>query len=528
MEADFLNTLLQITIAISVAIVVTLLLRRSVRTRLGARNAYALWAIVPFAAAAVLLPARRIIETLPDNTLIDTLAAPLPRGPIIQPEITEVAAPAMSALNTSAMEWDTVFCFIWGIGLISALGLLVWRQRRFLKKLGELERSTYDGVSVYKTNAVGIGPALVGAFQPRLIVPADFEQRYTPKERALVLAHEHVHLSRRDVQINGLVAVLGCIFWFNPLFAFAAIRMREDQEMACDAEVLAQKTSARGDYARALFKTQLFSGAVPMGCAWPSAGAHPLRTRMTALTHKKNSQISERIGAFVIVCIVLIGGTFAWAMQPPVVSVVMDDTSPMTLSSPTPSSAPTAPTPSVRSNTTDASASYIDRLASAGLKNLTVDQLIALKVHNVGVEEIKSARQLGFDPTPDNLVAMAVANVTPAFVASVRAQGWQDVSVHELVSMQHMGVDPADAKKFEALGLEDMSIQQLTSFAAMNVTVDYVRSLQAAGITEKNPDAYARALAMGITPEFIAEARRRGFDELTLDKLARLKSVNIF
>ncbi len=530
MEADILSVLLRMTIAISVAVIAVLILRHPVRSWLGARNAYALWMIVPLSAAAILAPARRIVEALPNNTHSTMMAAPAVSAPAAIHDFNAVATPAAPLLIYDAISWEPVLFVAWAVGLAGALALLVWRQQRFLARLGALERSFCDGVEVYKARAADIGPALVGALAPRLVVPADFDQRFNAKERALVIAHEHVHLSRRDVQINGLAAVLGCIFWFNPLFAFAIVRMREDQEMACDATVLARESAGRGDYARALLKTQFSSGDIPIGCAWPSAGSHPLKTRMTALAQNKPNRLRERTGAIAIACVALISGAAAWSMQPPIVSSVAFDEAATTVSAASSASITVSSNvaSSPRTKEAGSSASYIDRLASAGLVDLTADELIALKIHNVDVTAIKSAQQLGFDPTPDNLVAMSVANVTPEFAAEVRAEGWNNVSIEELISMRHMDVDPADGKKFIALGLQQMTVQQLISFAAMGVTVDYVRSLQGEGITEKDPDGYARAAAMGITPDFIAEARRRGFDELTLDKLVRMKSADIF
>src|SRR5207249_10388980 len=52
-----------------------------------------------------------------------------------------------------------------------------------------------------------IGPALVGVFRPRLVLPADFETRFDAQERALILAHEEVHRASGHTVVNALVEV---------------------------------------------------------------------------------------------------------------------------------------------------------------------------------------------------------------------------------------------------------------------------------------------------------------------------------
>src|SRR6185503_20979525 len=99
--------------------------------------------------------------------------------------------------------------------------------------------------------------AVVGALDPHVVVPSDFEARFDAEERVLVLAHEWAHLRRQDARVNALVALLQCAFWFNPLVHLAARAIRMDQELACDAAVIAQFPEARRRYAEAMLKTQV-------------------------------------------------------------------------------------------------------------------------------------------------------------------------------------------------------------------------------------------------------------------------------
>ena len=100
-----------------------------------------------------------------------------------------------------------------------------------------------------------VGPALVGVLRPRLVLPADFETRFDAQERALILAHEEVHRVSGHTVVNALVEVARCASWFNPLVHLAATRLRADQELACDAAVIAAHPSERRAYAQALLKS---------------------------------------------------------------------------------------------------------------------------------------------------------------------------------------------------------------------------------------------------------------------------------
>ena len=79
----------------------------------------------------------------------------------------------------------------------------------------------------------------LGAY-PDEPVPADFAARYSADEQDLIIAHERQHAARHDPAANALLALLQCAFWFNPLMHLAASRFRFDQELACDAAVMAR------------------------------------------------------------------------------------------------------------------------------------------------------------------------------------------------------------------------------------------------------------------------------------------------
>jgi hypothetical protein len=130
----------------------------------------------------------------------------------------------------------------------------------------------------------GHSPALVGLLRPRLALPVDFEQRFTAEAQALILAHEAVHRRRRDNAFNGLAAVLTALHWWNPLAWWAARRFQADQELACDAAVLAAHPGSTAAYTHALLAAHgLTPHGAPLASAWGSS--HPLVERIAMLNH---------------------------------------------------------------------------------------------------------------------------------------------------------------------------------------------------------------------------------------------------
>jgi beta-lactamase regulating signal transducer with metallopeptidase domain len=99
--------------------------------------------------------------------------------------------------------------------------------------------------------------------------------------------------------------------------------MRLDQELACDAAVMARRPGSRRRYAETLLKTQILlktrgaALALPLGCRWVARGRHPLETRITALAHPAPSPQRQDIGLAALLVLALAATCAARAAQPP-------------------------------------------------------------------------------------------------------------------------------------------------------------------------------------------------------------------
>jgi bla regulator protein blaR1 len=300
MSANLLVTLAVVTAASSIAILTIGLLRRPLRHVAGARAAYCLWLMVPATAFAMLLP------VLPHSVGV---------MPGLPGEVgTSVSAAMMKFAEIRASsEYTDAGLACWLLGVLMMLGILVRRQRRFVQSLGRIKPSS-DGM--YRSGSIA-APMVVGAWHARVVIPEDFEIRYRPDERILMLAHERAHLARGDAHVNAIVAGWQCLFWFNPLVHWAVGQFRFDQELACDAVVVARSETGRRRYADVLLKTQLANDAtwrVPLGCHWQSN--HPLKARIAMLKCPLPTLARRLSGIGFSVALSLLFSYTVWAVQP--------------------------------------------------------------------------------------------------------------------------------------------------------------------------------------------------------------------
>ncbi|MFC5570086.1 TonB family protein [Lysobacter yangpyeongensis] len=295
-SAEFVRSLVETAIASSAAILLVMLLRRVLRAAFGARLAYAAWWLVPVAIIAVLLPAARDGAVPPSVQVLMQAVMPT----------TGSALDATSTADRSA--W--LFAF-WLAGACASALWFLGQQRAFRRVLGRVQAR---GDGLFQAQSIAGLPAVMGVWRPRIVVPADFDDRYGPEERTLLREHERAHIRHGDLQSNALAVLLRCVFWFNPLLHAVARHFRHDQELACDQRVIARHPQARRCYGEAMLKTQLAAQPLPLGCHW--GFSHPLKERIAMLKVPAPTKRRRLAGAAFLLVFGLASAYAAWAMQP--------------------------------------------------------------------------------------------------------------------------------------------------------------------------------------------------------------------
>lgn len=251
MTEAWLALLAQQALLLSVAILLLWALRPLLLKRLGAAAAYAAWLLVP---ALLLTPALPRPAQEPLRVVLQAAGGSVPA--------------VLPSLPTPPAGRAALWLALWLAGTAGFAALQIHRQWRLARLGARLP--------------AGSSPALVGLLHPSVALPVDFEQRFPPAQRELILAHEQAHREHLDNLWNLLACALTALHWWNPLAWWAARRFQADQELACDAAVLASRPEALADYTRALLAAHdLHSLGAPLASRWGST--HPLVERIAML-----------------------------------------------------------------------------------------------------------------------------------------------------------------------------------------------------------------------------------------------------
>ena len=301
--SDLLVPALQLAVGFTLALLLVLLLRRPLRRWAGARSAYALWLLPPLALVAALLA--------------QLLPAPAARGALASlPALAVTLHAAVPELTTRAASasWVQALLLLWLAG--SALALLVLLGRYLALRLAlrhdARDAATYAReVSALRIRRHGAGPALLWAPRPLLLLPPDFEQRFDAAQRREVLQHECCHHAHGDAWWNLLAALLAVLFWWHPLLPWVRRAYALDQELACDALLLARHGPAPRTYAQTLLHAAR--------CELPllaSGVAHPrqLKERIAMLAQPVRS-LPRRLAAVALLSVLAAGTALAAAQS---------------------------------------------------------------------------------------------------------------------------------------------------------------------------------------------------------------------
>ena len=217
MTNELLIFLFESTLALSLALLGIGLLRGPWLRGFGARSVLLLWLVVPLSLAALLWPApvqqidvsepgAAVSSSIPIQPLMPAVREGIGR---IVPAVVPSTAEGHEGLGAlfSGGRADVLLLAGWFIGFMFMVAWMMSSQWRLVRSLGPLSRRQ-DGS--FLSEGRFTGPALVGALRPRIVLPEDFERRYSPEQQALILAHERCHLRRGDAQFTLLACVLRC------------------------------------------------------------------------------------------------------------------------------------------------------------------------------------------------------------------------------------------------------------------------------------------------------------------------------
>jgi len=442
-----------------------------------------------------------------------------------------------------------------------------WQQvlARLANRMGVARR-----IALFESTMARV-PTVIGWLRPVILLPMSALAGLTPQMMEAILAHELAHIRRHDYLLNMLQTAVETLLFYHPAVWWVGKKIRQERENCCDDLAVA----ACGDaliYARALTELEQLR-AVPFDLAMAATGGS-LLARIRRLVGMRQP-VSTTPSTWLAGIVALLTLTALWAARPLSLNyharlagshagtglavAAAQITSSQTeateaegqvADAQVPDPQP-APQPSPRPPSADAASNdFIGGLAAAGYQNLSVDQLITFKIHDVTPEFVREMEAVGLrHPTPDELVTMRIHDVNPEFVNKLKAAGFSGLSIDQLVSFKIHGVDPARlaemqklwgklspdqvltmqihdvtpeyASQMKGLGMGEPKFDELVSMKIHDVTPEFARSLKALGLN-LNLEQLVAFRIHGVEPARVAEIQKLGFGPLNADEILSL------
>jgi uncharacterized protein (TIGR03435 family) len=156
------------------------------------------------------------------------------------------------------------------------------RQGREVEVLRSFETSPGMPKHVEIRSSRGsLEPGIFGITRPVLLWPHGITGRLGDEHLKSILAHELLHIRRRDNLAAAIHMLVEAVFWFHLMVWWMGTRLVEERERACDEQVL-ESGGDRQVYAESILKICEFCVGSPLTCVSGVTGAE-LKTRITRI-----------------------------------------------------------------------------------------------------------------------------------------------------------------------------------------------------------------------------------------------------
>lgn len=363
-------------------------------------------------------------------------------------------------------------------------------------------------------------PAVVGWFRPVVFLPASVLTGLSEDQLQAVIAHELAHIQRYDAFVNVFQVCVETLLFYHPAVWWLNKQIRAEREHCCDETAVAVCGNAV-EYARALTLMEEWRSAPVFAMA---ANRGPLTERIMRVLGLKTLGAGMRglgfAGSLLCVTAALAAGSALLGMAHPAVAQASflfhaaansyapqePATKPAPASTPKPSAAQSAnPTPSP--TPLPSGSSYIDAMRAAGLPDLSIDDLIALKTQGVSPEYVRAIHDLGLHPDADGIVGLKVQGITPEYIKGLRTMGFNP-DEDQIIGLKVQGVTPEYVQGMREAGIQG-DADAMIGLKVQGVTPDYVRELRALGLKVDADDVVGMKV-QGVTPAYVKGLQDQG------------------
>ena len=234
---------------------------------------------------------------LPPTFVADTDLRALPESEGA-PTASIASVPALDQQAPQlVISWRAVPIAIWLLAIAAQLVRLLLAQRALRRVVRRARHiAGYEVETSQLASLVGLraapavlesdeidAPQVVGCLRPIVLLPSAPGLALTAGERRLALAHELMHVRRRDLMLGWIPAVAERLFFFHPLARIAAREYVTAREAACDASVVRALQADAADYGRLLVRLGITRAQPALAASGSSSSASSLRRRLDML-----------------------------------------------------------------------------------------------------------------------------------------------------------------------------------------------------------------------------------------------------
>ena len=195
-----------------------------------------------------------------DNTMVGAATMEADTGGAVTAIPVESTGQNIAGTNgtkadrTEKFDARRVVGFIWLVGLSGLFGHMLYSYFTLKRKL-RLSILLKD--NIWWAENIDM-PMVFGLVHPRIYLPVSMRT----ENLSYVIAHERMHIKRRDGLFKMFVYIVCLIHWFNPFIWIAYFLFGSDMEKACDEEVIrTMNRERRKEYAYALLHIAAGNGS---------------------------------------------------------------------------------------------------------------------------------------------------------------------------------------------------------------------------------------------------------------------------
>jgi beta-lactamase regulating signal transducer with metallopeptidase domain len=169
---------------------------------------------------------------------------------------------------------------------------------------------------------------------------------------------------------------------------------------------------------------------------------------------------------------------------------------------------------------------YVEMTNKLGKKNISVQDLVELKVHEVSPKRIAAFAQAGYGNMGlDDIKSFSIHGIDPAFIEQMNATGFGKLSEEDMIAAKIHDIDPQFIADCAKMNLGKLSFEDIVSMKIHGISTEYVSSAVSTGILPSNADLddITSMKIHNISAEYVKECQQMGFGKLDMDEIMTVK-----